>query len=50
MQIRNLEQPLCPTLRFARETKSEPIDVIVKNSLVFGGINASLVLKSCKDL
>ena len=44
-RIRNLEDPLCPLLRFATENTREQMDVIVKNSLVFGGINSSLVLK-----
>ena len=48
LKIRNLEDPLCQKLRFAKDTKSEVIDVVVKNSLVFGGINSSLVLKKSR--
>ena len=48
-KIRNLEEPLCEKLRFATENGSEDLNVIVKNSLVFGGINASLVYKKYQE-
>ena len=44
-KIRNLEDPLCDKLRFATRNEHQALDVIVKNSLVFGGINASMVFK-----
>ena len=43
--IRNLDNPLCPSLKFARHPHSANLSVIVKNSLVFGGINCSMVLR-----
>ena len=44
-KIRNLEEPVCDTLRFATKNENKKLDAIVKNSLVFGGINASMVFK-----
>merc|ERR1740139_36985 len=44
--IRNLEDPLCSELNFARHPHKANLKVIVKNSLVFGGINCSMVLRT----
>ena len=44
--ILNLNQPLDPQLNFARENIEKKLDNVVKNSLVFGGINFSFVIKS----
>ena len=44
--IRNLTNPLDKNLKFATSNIKKKTDVIVKNSLVFGGINSSVVIKS----
>jgi len=45
VKIRNLEEPLDKDLSFAMENQDCETNVIVKNALVFGGINCSLVFK-----
>lgn len=43
--IRGLKNPLEIDLNFARENKKQNVEFVVKNSLVFGGLNYSFVLK-----
>jgi len=44
-QIRNLNEPVDPDLYFANQNINTEIKTVVKNSLVFGGINYSFVFK-----
>jgi 3-oxoacyl-(acyl-carrier-protein) synthase len=44
-RIKGLEHPIDAPLNFAKENKRIDLTNIVKNSLVFGGINYSFVFK-----
>lgn len=48
-QILNLENPLDAEMTFAQGNVTKPVDVVVKTSLAFGGVNSALVFKSFKD-
>ena len=47
--INNLTDPVDKDLKYAMRNEKTPVNVIVKNSLTFGGVNTSLVLKSYSD-
>lgn len=48
--IRNLETPVDADLKFVRQNIDHKSEVIVKNSLVFGGVNCSLVFRKYNEL
>ena len=47
--IRNLKEPLDGDLNFAKENVKKPVNVVLKNSLSFGGVNVALVFKAYNE-
>jgi 3-oxoacyl-(acyl-carrier-protein) synthase len=43
--IRGLKTPVDPALRYAFKNEDVPIDYMMKNGFVFGGINCTLLFK-----
>eukprot|EP00347_Sterkiella_histriomuscorum_P013040 403366246 len=48
-KILNLQEPLNNDLNFAMENVQKKLDVVVKTSLAFGGVNSALVFKAYKE-
>jgi 3-oxoacyl-(acyl-carrier-protein) synthase len=40
-----LTTPLDHELRFSKVNLKEPVNIVVKNALAFGGVNAAIIFK-----